>query len=136
MGGRIAGTHALMCHCCLPCLVADHETAAAEAVRKADILAAAVGRPQLIRGEDVKPGAVVVDVGYNAGNVGDVEALGGEHGDREANAAFYQIVLSQLRWEDRSREYLRRRLAEGQSRREIIRSLKRYVAREIYRSSL
>jgi threonine aldolase len=28
MGGPIAGTHALMCHCCLPCLVADHETAA------------------------------------------------------------------------------------------------------------
>lgn len=30
MGGRIAGTHALMCHCCLPCLpclVAGHETA-------------------------------------------------------------------------------------------------------------
>jgi hypothetical protein len=28
MGGRIAGTHALMCHRCLPCLVADHGTAA------------------------------------------------------------------------------------------------------------
>ncbi|MFI6730255.1 hypothetical protein NRF20_45560 [Streptomyces sp. R-74717] len=28
MGGHIAGIHALMCHCCLPCLVADHETAA------------------------------------------------------------------------------------------------------------
>lgn len=29
MGGRIAGTHALTCHCCLPDLAADHETAAA-----------------------------------------------------------------------------------------------------------
>jgi threonine aldolase len=28
MGGRIAGTHAMMCHCCLPCPVAHHETAA------------------------------------------------------------------------------------------------------------
>lgn len=28
MGGRIAGAHALMCHCCLLCLVANHETAA------------------------------------------------------------------------------------------------------------
>jgi hypothetical protein len=28
MGGRIAGTHALMRHCCLPYLAADHETAA------------------------------------------------------------------------------------------------------------
>ena len=41
------------------------------AVREADIVVAAVGRPRLIRGEDIKPGAVVVDAGYNAGNVGD-----------------------------------------------------------------
>ncbi|MFD7436349.1 bifunctional 5,10-methylenetetrahydrofolate dehydrogenase/5,10-methenyltetrahydrofolate cyclohydrolase [Streptomyces sp. NPDC059861] len=43
------------------------------AVREADIVVAAVGRPRLIRGEDVKPGAVVIDAGYNAGNVGDVD---------------------------------------------------------------
>ncbi|WP_328675737.1 bifunctional 5,10-methylenetetrahydrofolate dehydrogenase/5,10-methenyltetrahydrofolate cyclohydrolase [Streptomyces sp. NBC_00343] len=42
-------------------------------VREADIVVAAVGRPRLIRGEDIKPGAVVVDAGYNAGNVGDVD---------------------------------------------------------------
>ncbi|MFJ9379251.1 bifunctional 5,10-methylenetetrahydrofolate dehydrogenase/5,10-methenyltetrahydrofolate cyclohydrolase [Streptomyces sp. NPDC101455] len=42
-------------------------------VREADIVVAAVGRPRLIRGEDVKPGAVVIDAGYNAGNVGDVD---------------------------------------------------------------
>ncbi|GAA4625285.1 bifunctional methylenetetrahydrofolate dehydrogenase/methenyltetrahydrofolate cyclohydrolase FolD [Actinoallomurus vinaceus] len=42
-------------------------------VRQADILVAAVGRPQFIRGEDVKPGAVVIDAGYNPGNVGDVD---------------------------------------------------------------
>jgi methylenetetrahydrofolate dehydrogenase (NADP+)/methenyltetrahydrofolate cyclohydrolase len=34
---------------------------------------AAVGRPRLIRGQDIKPGAVVIDAGYNAGNVGDVD---------------------------------------------------------------
>jgi methylenetetrahydrofolate dehydrogenase (NADP+)/methenyltetrahydrofolate cyclohydrolase len=45
----------------------------AEAVRRADIVVAAVGRPELIRGEWIKPGAVVVDAGYNRGNVGDVE---------------------------------------------------------------
>ena len=45
----------------------------AEAVRRADIVVAAVGRPELIRGEWIKPGAVVVDAGYNPGNVGDVE---------------------------------------------------------------
>lgn len=54
-------------------------------------------------------------------------------GDRQANAALYRIVLSRLRWDDRSQDYLRRRLAEGKTRREIIRCLKRYVAREIYR---
>lgn len=44
-----------------------------EVVREADIVVAAVGRPRLIRGRDIKPGAVVVDAGYNAGNVGDVD---------------------------------------------------------------
>ncbi|MGC0420951.1 bifunctional 5,10-methylenetetrahydrofolate dehydrogenase/5,10-methenyltetrahydrofolate cyclohydrolase [Embleya sp. AB8] len=42
-------------------------------VREADVVVAAVGRPRLIRGEDIKPGAVVIDAGYNPGNVGDVE---------------------------------------------------------------
>ncbi|WP_432187442.1 bifunctional 5,10-methylenetetrahydrofolate dehydrogenase/5,10-methenyltetrahydrofolate cyclohydrolase [Streptomyces sp. Tue6028] len=45
----------------------------ASVVREADIVVAAVGRPRLIRGEDVKPGAVVIDAGYNPGNVGDVD---------------------------------------------------------------
>ncbi|MEV6838400.1 bifunctional 5,10-methylenetetrahydrofolate dehydrogenase/5,10-methenyltetrahydrofolate cyclohydrolase [Streptomyces sp. NPDC051133] len=43
------------------------------AVREADIVVVAVGRPRLIRGQDIKPGAVVIDAGYNAGNVGDVD---------------------------------------------------------------
>ncbi|MER7107261.1 bifunctional 5,10-methylenetetrahydrofolate dehydrogenase/5,10-methenyltetrahydrofolate cyclohydrolase [Streptomyces sp. NPDC000229] len=43
------------------------------AVREADILVAAVGRPRFIKGEDIKPGAVVIDAGYNPGNVGDVD---------------------------------------------------------------
>jgi methylenetetrahydrofolate dehydrogenase (NADP+) / methenyltetrahydrofolate cyclohydrolase len=42
-------------------------------VREADVLVAAVGRPRFIRGEDVKRGAVVIDAGYNPGNVGDVD---------------------------------------------------------------
>ncbi|MBP2477222.1 methylenetetrahydrofolate dehydrogenase (NADP+)/methenyltetrahydrofolate cyclohydrolase [Crossiella equi] len=44
----------------------------AEVVREADVVVAAVGRPELVRGEWVKSGAVVVDAGYNPGNVGDV----------------------------------------------------------------
>ncbi|MET8246458.1 bifunctional 5,10-methylenetetrahydrofolate dehydrogenase/5,10-methenyltetrahydrofolate cyclohydrolase [Streptomyces sp. NPDC005202] len=42
-------------------------------VREADIVVAAVGRPRLIRGQDIKPGAVMIDAGYNPGNVGDVD---------------------------------------------------------------
>ncbi|MFF3907852.1 bifunctional 5,10-methylenetetrahydrofolate dehydrogenase/5,10-methenyltetrahydrofolate cyclohydrolase [Streptomyces sp. NPDC001848] len=42
-------------------------------VREADVVVAAVGRPRLIRGEDIKPGAVLIDAGYNPGNVGDVD---------------------------------------------------------------
>jgi methylenetetrahydrofolate dehydrogenase (NADP+)/methenyltetrahydrofolate cyclohydrolase len=41
-------------------------------VRTADIVVAAVGRPHFVRGEWIKPGAVVIDAGYNEGNVGDV----------------------------------------------------------------
>jgi methylenetetrahydrofolate dehydrogenase (NADP+)/methenyltetrahydrofolate cyclohydrolase len=43
------------------------------AVREADIVVAAVGRPRLIHGRDIKPGAVVIDAGYNPGNTGDVD---------------------------------------------------------------
>jgi methylenetetrahydrofolate dehydrogenase (NADP+)/methenyltetrahydrofolate cyclohydrolase len=42
-------------------------------VSGADIVVAAVGRPEFIPGDWIKPGAVVVDAGYNRGNVGDVE---------------------------------------------------------------
>jgi methylenetetrahydrofolate dehydrogenase (NADP+) / methenyltetrahydrofolate cyclohydrolase len=45
-------------------------------VATADILVAAVGKPEFIRGSDIKPGAVVIDAGYNPGNVGDVDAAG------------------------------------------------------------
>ena len=47
--------------------------------RRADVLVAAVGRPELVRGDWVKPGATVIDVGINrtdAGLVGDVEFAG------------------------------------------------------------
>jgi methylenetetrahydrofolate dehydrogenase (NADP+)/methenyltetrahydrofolate cyclohydrolase len=42
--------------------------------RTADILVAAVGRPEFVRGDWIKPGATVVDAGYNPGPVGDVAA--------------------------------------------------------------
>jgi len=45
----------------------------ASVVSEADIVVAAVGRPELIKGSWIKSGAVVVDAGYNPGNIGDVE---------------------------------------------------------------
>ncbi|WP_262705090.1 MULTISPECIES: hypothetical protein [Streptomyces] len=54
------------------------------------------------------------------------------HGVGPDSAALYRIVLSRLRWDDRTQDYLRRRLFEGRTRREITRCLRRYVAREIY----
>lgn len=43
-------------------------------VAQADVVVAAVGVAELIKGAWIKPGAAVVDAGYNAGNVGDVES--------------------------------------------------------------
>jgi transposase len=54
-------------------------------------------------------------------------------GDRQANAALYRIVLCRLRHDPATRAYAQRRTAEGKTKKEIIRCLKRYVAREIYR---
>lgn len=42
-------------------------------VAGADIVVAAVGQPELIKGAWIKPGSVVIDAGYNPGNIGDVE---------------------------------------------------------------
>src|ERR1700754_438402 len=54
-------------------------------------------------------------------------------GDRQANCALHTIVLARLRWDQRTRDYLDRRITGGKTRREAIRCLKRYIAREIYR---
>ena len=54
-------------------------------------------------------------------------------GNREANRALYMVCLARMRRDQRTQEYVSRRTAEGKSRREIIRCLKRYIAREAYR---
>ena len=53
-------------------------------------------------------------------------------GDRQANAALYRIVLVRMRHHAPTRAYIERRTTQGLSKPEIIRCLKRYVAREIY----
>ncbi|MEI7011577.1 bifunctional methylenetetrahydrofolate dehydrogenase/methenyltetrahydrofolate cyclohydrolase FolD [Leptospira licerasiae] len=45
----------------------------AEIVSQADIVVGAVGKPEFIKADWIKPGAVLLDAGYNVGNVGDIE---------------------------------------------------------------
>ena len=44
-------------------------------VKRADMVFAAVGIPEFVKGDWIKPGAVVVDAGYNKGNVGDTDLM-------------------------------------------------------------
>lgn len=53
-------------------------------------------------------------------------------GNRQANAALYRAIVVRLRWHAPTIAYARRRTAEGLSKREIIRCLKRFLARETY----
>lgn len=53
-------------------------------------------------------------------------------GNRQANAALYRVVIVRMRGHQPTLDYVRRRTAEGKSKPDIIRCLKRYVAREIF----
>jgi transposase len=53
-------------------------------------------------------------------------------GHRQANAALYRSVIVRMRFHEPTVQYVNRRTAEGLGKREIIRCLKRFLAREIY----
>lgn len=53
-------------------------------------------------------------------------------GDRQANAALHRIVQTRLRCDPRTQEDYERRIKRGKTRREIVRCLKRYAAREVF----
>ena len=53
-------------------------------------------------------------------------------GDRRANNALHAIVLVRMRYDAATRAYVERRTSDGKSKKEIMRCLKRYVAREVY----
>jgi transposase len=53
-------------------------------------------------------------------------------GDRAANSAIYTVALCRMRWDPRTRAYVERRTKEGLSKKDIIRCLKRAIARELY----
>jgi transposase len=53
-------------------------------------------------------------------------------GDRQANAALHRVVVVRLRWHQPTRDYATRRTTQGKTSKEVIRCLKRYVAREVF----
>ena len=53
-------------------------------------------------------------------------------GDRAANSALHIIAIGRLRTDERTKTYVARRVAEGHSKLEAIRALKRYIAREVF----
>lgn len=77
-----------------------------EHIARADILVGAVGRPEFIKAEWIKDGAVVIDAGYHPGGVGDIELSGltervaaytpvpGGVGPMTINTLIYQTVES------------------------------------------
>lgn len=54
-------------------------------------------------------------------------------GDRRLNRALHMAVVTRMRMDPDTRAYVGKRTAEGRTLREIRRSLKRYLARQIYR---
>jgi transposase len=53
-------------------------------------------------------------------------------GDRQANSALWKIVLTRMVCDPNTRDYIERRMKDGRTKKEAIRCLKRYVAREVY----
>ena len=54
-------------------------------------------------------------------------------GDRQANAALHRVVVTRMHWHEPTKIYVARRTAEGKTKPEIMRCLKRYLARQVYR---
>lgn len=53
-------------------------------------------------------------------------------GNRQANATLHRIVVVRLRWHEQTKAYASRPLKEGRSKAEIMRCLKRFIAREVF----
>ena len=53
-------------------------------------------------------------------------------GDRQANSALWKIAITRMVYDPHTREYIARRVKEGLTKKEAIRCLKRYIAREVY----
>jgi transposase len=53
-------------------------------------------------------------------------------GNRDANRALHVVAAERMSRDERTRSYVARRTSEGKSKRETMRCLKRYIARELY----
>jgi transposase len=53
-------------------------------------------------------------------------------GDRQANSALWHIVFTRMVNDPRTRHYIERRMKDGRTKKEAVRCLKRYVAREVF----
>ena len=71
---------------------------------------------------------IPADSGRNAGHLRLHKG-----GDRQANSALWRIVMVRIAHDPDTRAYFERRVKEGRTKRDVIRILKRYVAREVYR---
>lgn len=96
----------------------------------------------LIAAAGDNPARVSTEAGFAAlCGVSPVDCSSGQHhhhrlnrgGDREANAALWRIVTTRIQHDPQTQAYVTRRTAEGKSLRHIKRSLKRYVARRVYK---
>jgi transposase len=98
----------------------------------ATLLIVAGDNPQRLRSEASSFASLcgVAPIGASSGKV--VRHRLNLGGNREANRALYMICLARMRRDRRTQKYVARRTAEGKSKREIIRCLKRYIARETY----
>jgi transposase len=76
--------------------------------------------------------AGVAPIPANSGQVTNRHRLN-RYGDRQLNRALHTVVLSRVRYDQPTRDYVARRTTEGKTTREIKRCLKRYIARDLYR---
>ncbi len=98
----------------------------------ASLLIAAGDNPQRMRSEAAFAHLCgVAPIPASSGKV--VRHRLNRRGNRDANRALYAIAFGRTRRDQRTRDYVARRTAAGKSKKEIIRCLKRYIARELYR---
>ena len=88
---------------------------------------------RIFRAEGVDLGRVVIGHSNDADDMSYLEQLIEAGSFIGMDQALWRIVMVRMVHDPRTRSYVERRTREGRSKREIIRSLKRYVARQLYR---